>query len=147
MNRIVVLICCMLLLLTSCMSDPYSDQRPADYGEAKWVCDDYNFWFCVDYEKDDYYDPEGELQIGDNRYFCKFYFIHQTNQLHISVYPIKYATVSYESLDREAMICSIEGDCDFSNDKFTFYINKVSGDISGFDVKETTFRRTEAPGE
>ena len=74
MKKIVILACCILLFLTGCNFDPYSDQRPTDYGNAIWACDEYNMWFCVDLEKEDYYNPEGELQINDDTYFCKFYF-------------------------------------------------------------------------
>ncbi len=90
MKRLVILVLCVIMCLTGCQFDPYSDQRPPDYGDALWVCDEFDIWFIVDTEKEDYYYPEGELQIGDTTYFCKFYFIHQTNQLHISIYPFEY---------------------------------------------------------
>ena len=35
---------CMLLL---CACDPYDGYRPYDYGEAKWVCEEYGAWFTV----------------------------------------------------------------------------------------------------
>mgnify|MGYP003360724667 FL=1 len=36
---------CMLLL---CACDPYDGYRPYDYGEAKWVCEEYDAWFLID---------------------------------------------------------------------------------------------------
>ena len=35
---------CVLLL---CACDPYDGYRPYDYGEAKWVCEEYGAWFTV----------------------------------------------------------------------------------------------------
>ena len=82
-----MVICAMIF--TSCMWDPYSDERPYDYGNATWICstDDFTLWFDVDLEQEEYYDPEGGLVLDDTTYFCKYWFIHQTNQLTISVYP------------------------------------------------------------
>ena len=36
---------CVLLL---CACDPYDGYRPYDYGEAKWVCEEYDAWFLID---------------------------------------------------------------------------------------------------
>ena len=142
MKKIVILICCVLMYLTSCQFDPYSDQRPPDYGNALWVCDEYNMWFLVDSNKKDYYDPEGELQINNTAYFCKFYFIHQTNQLHINIYPLEYATISDASRDRDAVIGSIEGECIFSEKSFVCSIDAIRGDIFNEDTKQLTFQKT-----
>ena len=38
--------CCAVLLLCAC--DPYDGYRPYDYGEAKWVCEEYDAWFLID---------------------------------------------------------------------------------------------------
>ena len=141
MKKIVILACCILLFLTGCNFDPYSDQRPTDYGNAIWACDEYNMWFCVDLEKEDYYNPEGELQINDDTYFCKFYFIHQTNQLHISIYPLNYATVCDDLRDRNAVVGRIEGECIFSKESFVFNISEISGDIFNKNVKEMIFQK------
>ena len=35
---------CVLLL---CACDPYDGYRPLDYGDAKWVCEEYGAWFTV----------------------------------------------------------------------------------------------------
>lgn len=147
MKKIVILACCILLLLTGCNFDPYSNQRPVDYGDALWVCDEYNMWFCVDLEKEDYYDPEGELQINDNTYFCKFYFIHQTNQLHINIYPLEYAAITDEARDRNSAVGSIEGECNFSNELFVLTIDTISGNIFDGTIKEMTFHKTETSCE
>ena len=144
MKKTIILICT-ILLLTGCNFDPYSDQRPADYGDALWVCDEYKIWFSVDLEKEDYYHPEGELDIKDNTYFCKFYFIHQTNQLHISIYPVEYANIPDKLRDRHAVIGSIEGECSFSSESFVFTIDYVSGDIFDGTMEEMTFQKKELP--
>ena len=141
MKRLVILIFCVLICLTGCQFDPYSDQRPPDYGNALWVCDELDIWFIVDTEKDDYYFPEGELQIDNMTYFCKFYFIHQTNQLQISIYPLKYAIVPDESRDRNAMVGTIAGDCTFSDDTFVFMIHTIDGNILDPTMTQLNFRR------
>ena len=141
MKRLVVLIFCVLMCLTGCQFDPYSDQRPPDYGNALWACDEFDIWFIVDTETEDYYYPEGELQIGNTTYFCKFYFIHQTNQLHISIYPLEYANCSDESRDRSVVVGTIEGDCTFSDDTFVFTIHTMDGDIFDTTRTQLIFRR------
>lgn len=141
MKKLVIVVVCILLCLTGCQFDPYSNQRPTDYGDAFWLCDEFNIWFVVDSKREDYYFPEGELKIDDTTYFCKFYFIHQTNELHISIYPLEYATLADESRDRNAVVGTIEGKCTFSEDSFVFAIDAVKCDI--FDKKPTqlTFLR------
>lgn len=142
MKRFVVLIFCALMCLTGCQFDPYSGQRPHDYGNALWVCNEFDIWFIVDTEKEDYYFPEGELQIGNATYFCKFFFIHQTNQLHISIYPLEYANISDEYRDRSAMIGSVEGDCIFSDDSFVFTIDTtIEGNIFDETPAQLTFQK------
>lgn len=141
MKRLVILVLCVIMCLTGCQFDPYSDQRPPDYGDALWVCDEFDIWFIVDTEKEDYYYPEGELQIGDTTYFCKFYFIHQTNQLHISIYPFEYATIPDASRDRSSAIGTIEGECIFSDDSFVFTIDTVKDNIFNETATQLTFQR------
>ena len=141
MKRLVILVLCVIMCLTGCQFDPYSDQRPPDYGDALWVCDEFDIWFIVDTEKEDYYYPEGELQIGDTTYFCKFYFIHQTNQLHISIYPFEYATIPDASRDRSSVIGTIEGECIFSDDSFVFTIDTVKDNIFNETATQLTFQR------
>ena len=51
MKKVVILLCCVLIFLTSCNFDPYSDKRPTDLGNALWKCDKYKIWFVVDSEK------------------------------------------------------------------------------------------------
>lgn len=147
MKKIVALVCCILMVLTGCNFDPYSEQRPPDLGDALWVCNEYNIWFVVDSEKEEYYHPEGELKSNDNTYFCKFYFIHQTNQLQISIYPLEYATIPDEARDRNAVIGSIEGECKFSDESFILTVDKISGDILDVTVKNLTFQKTTTPIE
>ena len=141
MKRSVILIFCVLMFFTGCQFDPYSDQRPPDYGNAIWECDEFEMWFTVDTNKEDYYYPEGELQIKDTTYFCKFYFIHQTNQLHISIYPLEYASVPDELRDRNAVVGTIEGDCTFSDDSFTLTIHTIAGDIFSENPMQLSFRK------
>lgn len=142
MKRLVVLVSCVLICLAGCQFDPYSDQRPPDYGDALWVCNELTIWFIVDTEKEDYYYPEGEFQNNDATYFCKFYFIHQTNQLHISIYPVEYATIPDASRDRNAIIGTIEGECIFSDDSFLFKIDAMKGDIFDETATQLSFQRS-----
>ena len=37
----------LLCVLSLCACDPYSGCRPYDYGDAKWVCEEYGAWFTV----------------------------------------------------------------------------------------------------
>jgi len=141
MKKVVILLCCVLIFLTSCNFDPYSDKRPTDLGNALWNCDKYKIWFIVDSEEEDYYMPEGELQSNGTTYFCKFYFIHQTKQLHINVYPLEFATIPDEDRDRSLLVGSIEGECSFSDDSFVFTIDTMSGNVLDETVNELTFRK------
>ena len=142
MKKIVVLISCVFLCLTGCQFDPHSDQRPYDYGNALWVCENPNIWFVVNTEKDDYYYPEGELQINDKTYFCKFYFIHQTNQLHISIYPLDYTNALDEHRDRSSVIGTIKGECNFSENSFIFTIDTINCDIWNETTQQLTFQKS-----
>lgn len=142
MKRLVVLLFCVLMCLTGCQFDPYSNQRPSDYGDAIWTCGEFNIWFVVDTKKEDYYYPEGELQNNGVAYFCKFYFIHQTNQLHINVYPLEYESVPDASRDRSAVVGTIKGECVFSNDSLVFKIDTVTGILHGEIPTTLTFRRS-----
>ena len=111
--------CCLffaVLLLSSCTYDPYSDQRPFDYGNAEWISETPEIYFSVDTAMDEYYYPLGRIMIDDTEYLCKFWFIHQTNQLHILVYMDENATP-------EMCIGEIKGDCDFFPDHFIMYID------------------------
>lgn len=141
MKRLVILVLCVIMCLTGCQFDPYSGQRPHNYGDALWASDEFDIWFIVDTKKEDYYYPEGELQIGNTTYFCKFYFVHQTNRLLISIYPIEYATVPDASRDRNAVVGSICGDCTFSEDLFVFKIDTMEGNIFGNTTTQLTFSR------
>ena len=38
----------LLCVLSLCACDPYDGYRPYDYGEAKWVCEEYDAWFLID---------------------------------------------------------------------------------------------------
>ena len=51
MKKLVIVVFCILICLTGCQFDPYSNQRPPDYGNAFWVCDEFNIWFVVDTER------------------------------------------------------------------------------------------------
>ena len=143
LKKSIILFCCTILFLTGCCWDPYADQRPADYGEATWVCqtDDFELWFRIDYSQQDYYIPEGELCKNEETYFCKFYFIQQTDQLLISVYPLKYKDYPDENRKRSAVLFEIIGTCKFSAESFEFYLDQSRS--TGFDVglEKLTFVR------
>lgn len=143
MKKAGVLICCFLVLLTGCTYDPYSDQRPFDYGESKWICDEYDIWFYINPEKEDYYYPEGELRLEGNEYFCKFYFIHQTNQVAISVYPLEYAAIPSAERDCNSTLAELHGDCSFSEEFFTLFVDSERDTIFHGKVEKLTFFRRE----
>ena len=129
------------LLLTGCMYDPFSGERPFDYGEGVWTCktEDYEIGFEVDFEREDYYYPEGILQRNDEMFLCKFYFVHQTNRLLLSVYPMEYKDVSDELRDRNDMVMELAGDCDFSEDSLVVHIEKETDTVFGGTVDTLTF--------
>lgn len=93
-------------------------------------------------KKEDYYYPEGELQNNGVAYFCTFSFIHQTNRLHINVYPLEYESVPDASRDRSAVVGTIKGECVFSNDSLVFKIDTVTGILHGEIPTTLTFRRS-----
>ena len=137
----VLLIFCLLVLLSAC-TDPFSGKRPADYGNAVWMCEEYEASFCIDTSKDDYYDPEGEFKIGEETYFCKFYFIDQTDQLHISVYPIEYASLPDDSRNRDAVLASIKGRCEFSSSSLIFTVERITDNVLALDIERMTFKKS-----
>ena len=134
-----------MLLLTACMFDKYSEKRPFDYGEAKWSCitDDYSLYFYVNLDKEDYYYPEGEIKLGESTYFCKFYFIHQTNQLSVSVYPLEYKDIPDEYRNREDILFELSGVCNFNPNSFTVCVDKPSDTLFNGEVEELIFLREE----
>lgn len=93
-------------------------------------------------KKEDYYYPEGELQNNGVAYFCTLSFIHQTNRLHINVYPLEYESVPDASRDRSAVVGTIKGECVFSNDSLVFKIDTVTGILHGEIPTTLTFRRS-----
>ena len=140
LKKSIILFCCTILFLTGCCWDPYSNQRPFDYGEATWVCrtDDFELWFRVDYSIERYTQPEGELCKNGETYDCTFIFIHQTDQLHISVFS---KIDPAEKRKRPEFLFEIIGTCKFSADSFEFYLDQSRS--TGFDVglEKLTFVR------
>ena len=51
----------LLCVLSLCACDPYSGCRPYDYGDAKWVCEEYGAWFTVKEEEN--YQCYGEVVV------------------------------------------------------------------------------------
>jgi len=127
------------------MNDPYSGKRPFDYGDATWICDEYNIWFRVDMQKEDY-DPQGKIQLNDNTYFCKFYFIHQTNQLSISVYPLEYENILDTERDRAFILAELHGECEFSKDSFVLFVDKTRDTVFDGKVDKMIFVRKTGDG-
>lgn len=124
----IALICCLFLLTLSLIScDPYSGQRPCDYGDAKWICEEYSIYFLVDTNADEYYLPLGKITIDNVEYICKFWFIHQTNQLFISVY-------ANETVSPEMILGEIAGICTFSSDRLVLQIEKDNVLNGQYDV-------------
>ena len=145
-KKIIILCICALLCLTGCNYDKYTDKRPTDFGDTLWLCstEKYNVWFSVNTEEEEYYTPKGEITIDGNTYFCKFYFIHQTNQLHISVYSLEYRDASDDKLYDSNALFQIKGECDFSSDSFTFNIDKSNDTLFDSSVKSLVFLRIES---
>lgn len=141
MKRAGVFLCCILTLLITCACDPYSGKRPFDYGRATWICEEYSIWFCVDMEQEDYYYPKGKIQLNGNIYFCKFYFIHQTNQVSISVYPLEYENISDAALDTNFMFGELHGECKFSEDSFVLFVDEARDTVFDGRVDQMIFVR------
>lgn len=132
-----------MLLFVGCNFDPYSGKRPFDYGESMWMCitDDYSVSFNVDLETKDYYYPEGELSKENITYFCKFYFIHQTNQLSILVYPLEYKDILDDERNREAVLFELNGECDFNPNSFTVNLEESKNILFNQKVEKLEFKK------
>lgn len=141
-KKLVILVFCAICLLTSCTNDPYSNKRPFDYGEATWVCKEADIRFFIDLEKEDYYYPEGYLQLDDNKYLCKFYFIHQTNQVSISIYPLEYINIPDTERDRNSIVAELDGECEFSKECLVIKVDTASDTIFNGEFEKLTFYRT-----
>lgn len=131
MKRILALVCCVILMgicLVSCSIDPYSGKRPYDYGAAKWVCEDPQIWFVVDPDADVYYDPKGEIQVGDRTYSITLYFVDGSKTVLFDI-----AETDYE----------LEGECEFYPDKLVVKVDKKRSTLFDGKYEELIFNRTE----
>ena len=112
--------------LSACNYDPYSGRRPYDYGDARWSCDLIDAYFTVDLSKEDYYYPEGEMKINNTIYKFKLYFVHQTNQIFLSVFENK----------SNLKIGELCGECSFSEKTLTIEVDSKRDTI--FDGRYPT---------
>ena len=137
-KRMVVLVLCILIYMTGCLvlciliymtgCDPYSGQRPYDYGNAVWVCDELDMRFVVDTDNETYVTTDGELQNNGAAYFCEFVFERDTNELDVYIYSFEYGVVFKYYRGKGKRLADIEGDCAFSEDSFVYTIDSVSVD-------------------
>lgn len=128
MKKIIIFIyiTIVLLNLSACNYDPYSGRRPYDYGDARWSCDLIDAYFTVDLSKEDYYYPEGEMKINNTIYKFKLYFVHQTNQIFLSVFENK----------SNLKIGELCGECSFSEKTLTIEVDSKRDTI--FDGRYPT---------
>ena len=115
MKKLVMLVCIIAILLcaSSCNFDPYSGKRPYDYGNAEWTCEEISARFVVDEAREEYYYPEGEIEVGDTAYRLKLYFVHQTNQVIIS---------AFDGVT-DAKIAELYGECLFSENELCIEVD------------------------
>ena len=124
------------LSLGGCNYDLYSGKRPYDYGAAKWVCEEASVWFTVDPDAKEYYSPEGEIQIGDQTKPCKLFFIHQTDQVSLTILKTERPN------DNELYDGELEGVCTFSPDRLVIKVDTGNDTIFGGKYEELIFVRT-----
>lgn len=122
-KRMAIFCCALVLCFLMAGCDPYAEQRPGELGEATWTCKekDLVFRFNVDSSQSNLFFLDGEFVRGDEAFFCKFYFIFQTNRLFIDVQTDKHTT--------DGVLAELDGNCDFSPDSFVMHINKIEGDF------------------
>ena len=113
--------------------DRYRQQRPSDYGPAKWVCEQADFWFEIEEE---YHSPQsGKIKIDGVSYPCDFFFIHQTNQLAINVYA--------DESSKEDIMAELWGNCTFSSSTLIVKVDTKRDTIFNGAMKELVFIRQE----
>ena len=143
LRRFVELICVVAFCfaLNSCNFDPYSDTRPFDYGDAKWICKNPEAWFLVDLTQEEYYYPKGEIIFNNQSIQVKFRFIHQTNQVFIDLLNCgdSSSITGYDSL--------LDGKCTFSPEKLVIKVDKTTDTMFNGKYDEIVFKRESAESE
>lgn len=127
-----------ILLVLSCGGcnyDLYYGKRPYDYGAARWVCEDISAWFEVDPDAEEYYYPEGEVEIDDQTWHLKLYFVTETKYVSLKT------SRSYES-GKGSYIGDLDGECEFSPEKLIIKIDKETDTIFHGQLDELVFVRT-----
>ena len=138
LKKLICLSCLFIVpfLIMSCTWDPYSGQRPIDYGDAKWVCTDPSIYFTVDTSLEDASYHFGEIDINGQLFPCRVDFIHQTNQAWIDVFES-------QSLTLDSRIGEIHGACDFSEDSIVVHIDLENTTVFNGRYESITFYRHE----
>ena len=108
---ILVLVILSFLLLIGCNIDPYDGERPFDYGDAEWVCEDPLAYFVIDADSEEYYSPRGEICLDDQLVEFQLIFVHGTDKVFLNVTS---RDVSGE----------LNGECVFSPEKLIIIVNK-----------------------
>ena len=137
LKKISLCVCIIFILvfLNGCNFDPYSDERPYDYGDAKWVCEELNAWFIVDSTQEDYYRPEGKIEINGTLFPCKLYFVHQTNSVFLVILESDYLDT------KNTEIGEIYGDCTFSEEKLIIHVTPEEDTLFNGQYEKLTFVR------
>lgn len=117
-----IIIATYLVLLSGCQYNPYSGKTPYELGEAKWVCEEIDAYFVVDYDLRDPEGnqdtaPEGEIIINGEVHPIKLYFFLPTNQVSLEVLKSSFTHVPNDDIGE------LYGECDFSDTKFTISID------------------------
>lgn len=138
MRKCVILIWSIVITLSfsSCNYDLYSGKRPYDYGNAKWTCETASAWFIVDLAQDDYYCPEGELQLNGQTLPLKVTFIHGVSDVILRV-----TKPGHETDEDDSVELRIKGDCVFSPDRLIIKIKQGTDEIFNGEHGELVFIR------
>ena len=108
-KSIIILFC---LLLCSCYdADPYQGQRPIDYPNSYWVCDEFEAFFLVN-ETNELIDS----QIVLNEQIVPFTFLWSAFDEKVNI-----------QFEMNSHIESLSGICQFNKNEFTVTISDTKG--------------------
>ena len=117
--KLILIICLSILTFTlsSCDIDPHSNERPVDYPNSVWVCDENDYYFI--YYVDDHINNEYQsyfITSATKKTFIKFLWNQYNNG--VIVYEID------EKSGQENVLFS--GECTFSKNMFQVKVSYVS---------------------
>lgn len=131
----------LILAFIGCNFDPYYGKRPFDYGAATWVCENPSAWFVVNPDVDDYYQPEGEIQLNDETMQFKLFFVPETNLVFFVI--IKNSVSNNE----ECYDSGFDGECIFSPEKLVIKVDKDTDTVFDGQYDELVFTLTPTEDE